>query len=384
MAAARTAIGGYCGGLSNLSAVELGYSAVIEALKRARISPEDVCELIMGQVLTAGKGQNTARQVSIRAGIPVSSTAITINQVCGSGLRSVAMGCQAIELGDSDIIVAGGQESMSQSLHCASLRKGRNTGDIALLDTMISDGLWDSFHDYHMGNTAENVARRFNIERSEQDDFALASQQKAEVAQNSGRFADEIVSVKIVSRKEEITVDKDEHPRPGTTLEGLQRLKPAFDKEGTITAGNSSGMNDGAAAAVLMSADEASRRGLEPLARVASWATAGVEPELMGIGPVPATKKALSKAGWSIDDLDLIEANEAFAAQACAVNKCLGWDTDKVNVNGGAIALGHPIGASGARILVSLLYEMRRRDARKGLTTLCIGGGMGITMCLER
>ena len=358
--------------------------AIEEAMKRAKIGAEEVDEAILGQILTAGTGQNPARQAAMGAGIPVEKTAYQINQLCGSGLRTVALGYQAIQIGDSGIVVAGGQESMSQAPHVAHLRNGTKMGDVKFIDSMIKDGLWDAFNGYHMGNTAENVARQWQLTRDEQDAFAAASQQKAEAAQKAGTFADEIVPVTIKTRKGEVTVDTDEHPKHGTTVESLASLRPAFDKEGTVTAGNASGINDGAAAVVLMSADEAAKRSVLPLARIVSWATCGVDPAIMGTGPIPASRKALERAGWSVDDLDLIEANEAFAAQALAVNKDLGWDTDKVNVNGGAIALGHPIGASGARVLVTLLHEMARRDAKKGLATLCIGGGMGIAMCVVR
>lgn len=382
--ATRTPIGSFLGSLSTVPAQELGATAITEALKRSSITGDDVSEVIFGQVLTAGAGQNTARQAAMLAGIPATSTAITINQVCGSGLRSVAMAFQAIKSGDSSIVVAGGQESMSLSPHCAALRSGYKMGNANFVDTMIKDGLWDAFHDYHMGTTAENVATAWNITREEQDAFAAASQQKAESAQNAGRFVDEIVPVVVKNRRGDVVVDTDEYLKPGTTAESLAKLRPAFSKDGSVTAGNASGLNDGAAALVLMGADEAASRGLAPLAKVVSWATAGVEPEVMGTGPIPASQAALAKAGWSVSDLDLIEANEAFAAQACAVNNDLGWDTAKVNVNGGAIALGHPIGASGARVLITLLHEMQRRDAKKGLVTLCIGGGMGIAMCVSR
>ena len=345
---------------------------------------EGVDEVILGQILTAGQGQNPARQAAIIAGVPKEATAWGLNQLCGSGLRSVAVGLQQIATGDADIIVAGGQESMSMAPHCAHLRNGVKMGDFSMIDTMIRDGLWDAFNGYHMGNTAENVAREFQITRAEQDAFAVRSQNKTEAAHNAGQFKDEIVPFTVKTRKGDIVVDKDEHFRAGTTLESVAKLKPAFAKDGTVTAGNASGINDGAAATVLMTADEAARRGIEPLARIVSWATAGVDPAVMGTGPIPASRKALEKAGWKVEDLDLVEANEAFAAQACAVNKDLGWDPEIVNVNGGAIALGHPIGASGARVLVTLLHEMKRRGARKGLATLCIGGGMGIAMCVER
>ena len=382
--AARTPVGAFNGALGSVSASDLGKTAIAEALKRAGVAAGDVSEVIMGQILTAGTGQNPARQASIAAGVPVEAPAYGVNQLCGSGLKAVALGLQAITVGDSGIVVAGGQESMSQAPHAAYLRDGHKMGDVSFVDTMIKDGLWDAFNGYHMGNTAENVAEKFQITREQQDAFAAASQQKAEAAQAAGRFKDEIVPVTIKTRKGETVVDTDEHPRHGTTIETLQKLRPAFAKEGTVTAGNASGINDGAAAVVLMSAEEASRRGVDPLARIVSWATAGVDPSIMGTGPIPASRMALEKAGWSKDDLDLVEANEAFAAQACAVNKDLGWDTEKVNVNGGAIALGHPIGASGARVLVTLLHEMAKRDAKKGLATLCIGGGMGIAMCVAR
>ncbi|MFT6301647.1 MAG: acetyl-CoA C-acetyltransferase [Granulosicoccus sp.] len=383
VSAARTPIGSFIGSLSTMSASELGSIAIVEALKRGSVSVNEVCDVILGQVLTAGCGQNPARQAAMSAGIPAEKTAVTVNQVCGSGLRTVAMGYQAIRAGDSDIVVAGGQESMSLSTHCAHLRNGYKMGDAKFIDTMIKDGLWDAFNGYHMGTTAENVAEKWSISREQQDAFAAASQQKAEAAQLAGVFAEEIVPVTISSRRGDTVVDMDEYIKAGTTAEMLSGLRPVFSKQGTVTAGNASGLNDGAAAVVMMSSDEASKRGLKPLARVASWATAGVDPEVMGSGPIPASRAALDKAGWSVSDLDLIEANEAFAAQACAVNNDMGWDTSKVNVNGGAIALGHPIGASGARVLITLLYEMQRREANKGLVTLCIGGGMGIAMCVE-
>jgi acetyl-CoA C-acetyltransferase len=353
-------------------------------MQRAKVDPNEVDEAILGQILTAGAGQNPARQAAVAAGIPVEKTAYQVNQLCGSGLRTVALGYQAIKVGDSNIVVAGGQESMSQAPHVAHLRNGAKMGDVQFIDSMIKDGLWDAFNGYHMGVTAENVAKKWQITRDEQDAFAAGSQQKAEAAQKEGRFADEIIPVTIKTRKGDVVVDTDEHPKHGTTVESLAKLRPAFDKEGTVTAGNASGINDGAAAVVLMSADEASKRGVTPLARIVAWATCGVDPSIMGTGPIPASRKALERAGWSVDDLDLIEANEAFAAQALAVNKDLGWDTGKVNVNGGAIALGHPIGASGTRVLITLLHEMQRRDAKKGLATLCIGGGMGIAMCVAR
>jgi acetyl-CoA C-acetyltransferase len=382
--AARTPVGAFNGGLSSVPAHYLGQIAITEALRRAGVEGAEVSEVIMGQILTAGAGQNPARQAAINAGIPVEVTAYGINQLCGSGLRAVALGMQAIRGGDSRIVVAGGQESMSQAPHCMHLRNGTKMGDTSLIDTMIRDGLWDAFNGYHMGNTAENVAQRWQITREQQDQLAAASQQKAEAAQKAGRFKDEIIPVTIKARKGDVVVDTDEHPKHGTTYDALAKLRPAFDKSGSVTAGNASGINDGAAAVVLMPAEEASRRGITPLARIVSWATAGVDPAIMGSGPIPASRMALEKAGWSADDLDLIEANEAFAAQACAVNKDLGWDPAKVNVNGGAIALGHPIGASGARVLVTLLHEMQRRGVNKGLATLCIGGGMGIAMCVAR
>ena len=382
--AARTPVGAFNGVLSTLAASALGSVAIAEAMKRAGVEPGEVSEVILGQILGAGQGQNPARQASIGADIPVEVPAWGVNQLCGSGLRAVALGYQAILNGDSDIVVAGGQENMSQAPHCVHMRNGTKLGPAELVDTMVKDGLWDAFNGYHMGNTAENVAERWQITRQQQDEFAAASQQKAEAAQNAGRFADEIVPVTIKTRKGETVVDTDEHPRHGTTAESLAKLRPAFVKDGTVTAGNASGINDGAAATVLMTADEAAKRGITPMARIVSWAQAGVDPAIMGSGPIPASRHALERAGWSADDLDLVEANEAFAAQACAVNKELGWDIAKVNVNGGAIALGHPIGASGARVLTTLLYEMAKRDAKKGLATLCIGGGMGIAMCVAR
>lgn len=382
--AARTAVGAFNGGLSSVPASYLGTVAIQEAMSRAKVEAAEVDEAVLGQILTAGAGQNPARQAAVAAGIPVEKTAYQINQLCGSGLRSVALGYQAIQLGDAAVVVAGGQESMSQAPHVAHLRSGAKMGDVKFIDSMIKDGLWDAFNGYHMGNTAENVAKKWQLTRDEQDAFAAASQQKAEEAQKAGRFKDEIVPVTIKTRKGDVVVDTDEYPKHGTTVESLAKLRPAFDKEGTVTAGNASGINDGAAAVVLMSGDAAAARGVTPLARIVSWATCGVDPAIMGTGPIPASRKALEKAGWSVDDLDLIEANEAFAAQALAVNKDLGWDPAKVNVNGGAIALGHPIGASGTRVLVTLLHEMVRRDAKKGLATLCIGGGMGIAMCVAR
>ncbi len=382
--AARTPVGTFNGGLSSLPAHKLGEVAIAEALSRAHVEPKEVSEVILGQILAAGEGQNPARQAAVAAGIPYEATAYGVNQLCGSGLRTVALGYQAILLGDSKIVVAGGQESMSQAPHCVYLRNGVKMGNAELVDTMIRDGLWDAFNGYHMGNTAENVAQRWQITREEQDAFAVRSQARAEAAQKEGRFKDEIVAVTIHGRRGDSLVEADEHPRHGTTIEAIAKLRPAFDKNGTVTAGNASGINDGAAAVVLMTADEARKRGLSPLARIVSWATAGVDPAIMGTGPIPASRKALKKAGWSVGDLDLVEANEAFAAQSCAVRKDLGFDPEKLNVNGGAIALGHPIGASGARILVTLLYEMKRRNVKRGLATLCIGGGMGIAMCVER
>jgi len=382
--AARTPVGAFGGGLASLPASELGAIAIKEAMARAKVEAADIDEAILGQILIAGTGQNPARQAAIIAGIPQEKTAYQINQLCGSGLRTVALASQAIKLGDADIVVAGGQESMSLAPHVAHLRNGTKMGSLEMVDTMLKDGLWCAFNGYHMGNTAENVAEKWQLTREEQDAFAAASQQKAEAAQSAGRFADEIVPVTIKTRKGETVVSTDEHPKHGTTADKLAKLRPAFAKEGTVTAGNASGINDGAAIAVMMSADEAARRGLTPLARIASWATCGVDPAIMGTGPIPSSRNALEKAGWSVDDLDLVEANEAFAAQALAVNKDLGWNPEIVNVNGGAIALGHPVGASGARVLVTLLHEMQRRDAKKGLATLCIGGGMGIAMCLER
>ncbi|MBM85273.1 MAG: acetyl-CoA C-acyltransferase [Rhodospirillaceae bacterium] len=382
--AARTAIGSFGGSLSTISAAELGETAIRAALARSGTLAEDVDEVILGQVLTAANGMNPARQAAVAAGIPKERTALTINQVCGSGLRAVALGSQAIRAGDSSIVVAGGQENMSQAPHAQNLRNGQTMGDLTLIDTMIKDGLWDHFNGYHMGNTAENVAEQWQITREQQDEYAALSQAKAEAAQKSGRFEDEIVPITIKTRKGENVIDTDEHLRHGTSVETLSGLRPSFAKEGTVTAGNASGINDGAAAVVLMTMDEAIKRGIEPLARIASFATVGVEPSIMGTGPIPASRAALDKAGWTVDDLDIVEANEAFAAQACAVNKELGWDIGKVNVNGGAIALGHPIGASGARVLVTLLYEMQKRDVMRGLATLCIGGGMGVALCVER
>jgi len=382
--AGRTAVGSFNGSFASTPAHELGAAVIKGALERAGVDAAEVSETILGQVLTAAQGQNPARQAHINAGLPRESAAWGINQVCGSGLRAVALGAQQIMLGDDTIVVAGGQESMSLAPHAAHLRSGKKMGDMSFTDTMIKDGLWDAFNGYHMGNTAENVAEKFQITREQQDEFALRSQNKAEAAQNAGRFDDEVIPFTVSSRKGDIVVDKDEYIRHGATLEGMQKLKPAFTKDGSVTAANASGLNDGAAAVVLMTADEAEKRGLEPLARIVSYATAGVDPAIMGTGPIPASRRALEKAGWKVDDLDLIEANEAFAAQALAVNKDMGWDPDKVNVNGGAIAIGHPIGASGARVLNTLLFEMKRRDAKKGLATLCIGGGMGVAMCVER
>ncbi len=382
--AARTPIGAFNGALASLAAHELGKIAIAEAMKRGHIEPNEVNEVVMGQILTAGEGMNPARQAALAAGLPVSTTAYIVNQVCGSGLRSVALGSQQIKTGDASIVVAGGQESMSLSPHCLHLRNGTKMGDVQMIDTMIKDGLWDAFNGYHMGNTAENVAEKYQITRNDQDELAARSQQRAVAAQEAGRFKDEIVPVIIKTRKGDQIVDKDEYPRPGTTIEVLSKLRPAFTKDGTVTAGNASGINDGAAAVVLMTAAEAEKRGVTPLGRIVSWATAGVDPAVMGTGPIPASRKALEKAGWKASDLDLIEANEAFAAQACAVNRELGFDPARVNVNGGAIALGHPIGASGTRILVTLLHEMAKRDAKRGLATLCIGGGMGIAMCVAR
>jgi len=384
VAAARTPIGSFNGALSSLPAHALGKVAIQAALERAGLEPGEVSEVIMGQILTAGQGQNPARQASVAAGIPVEVPAYGVNILCGSGLKSVALAYQAIKNGDSTIVVAGGQESMSRAPHVAHLRDGTKMGTVEFLDSMLKDGLWDAFHGYHMGNTAENVAQKWQITREDQDRFACASQNKAEAAIKAGKFKDELAPVTVSTRKGDVVVDTDEYPRFGTTLEALQKLRPAFAKDGTVTAGNASGINDGAAALVVMSAKEAERRGLTPRARIVSWAQAGVDPAIMGTGPIPASRKALEKAGWTVDDLDLVEANEAFAAQAIAVNRDLGWDPEKVNVNGGAIALGHPIGASGARILVTLLHEMQRRDAKKGLATLCIGGGMGIALCVAR
>ena len=384
VSAARTAVGSFSGAFATVAAHDLGAAAIKGALERANLAPGDVDEVIMGQILTAGQGQNPARQAAMKAGIPQEKTAWQLNQLCGSGLRAVALGLQQISNGDASIIVAGGQESMSTSQHSAYMRAGTKMGDVKFVDTMLKDGLFDAFHGYHMGTTAENVATKWQISRDEQDAFACASQNKAEAAQKAGKFKDEIIPFTVQTRKGDIIVADDEYIRAGTTIDALAKLKPAFSKDGTITAGNASGINDGAAAVVLMTAAEAAKRGLTPLARVASWATAGVDPAIMGSGPIPASRKALEKAGWKVSDLDLVEANEAFAAQAIAVNKDMGWNTDIVNVNGGAIAIGHPIGASGARVFTTLLFEMQRRNAKKGLATLCIGGGMGIALTVER
>ncbi|MBI37712.1 MAG: acetyl-CoA C-acyltransferase [Alphaproteobacteria bacterium] len=382
--AARTPVGSFNGSLASVSAAELGTAAITESLRRANTSPEEVDEVIMGQVLTAATGMNPARQALLASGIPHDRTAYLVNQVCGSGLRSIAQGYQAIKVGEANILVTGGQESMSQAPHSAHMRNGTKMGDTKLVDTMIKDGLWCSLMGYHMGNTAENVAEKWQITREEQDAFAANSQNKAEEAQKNGKFVDEIVSVPVINRKGETVVDIDEYPRSGTTVESLSKLRPAFDKNGTVTAGNASGINDGAAAVVLMNSDKAKKKNIDPLARIVSWATAGVEPAVMGSGPIPACRKALEKAGWGIEEVELVEANEAFAAQAIAVNRDLGWNPEIVNVNGGAIAIGHPIGASGTRVLVTLLHEMQRRNIKKGMATLCIGGGMGIAMCVER
>ena len=382
--AGRTAVGSFGGAFANTPAHDLGAAVLQGLVERAGIDKSEVSETILGQVLTAGQGQNPARQAHINAGLPQESAAWGINQVCGSGLRAVALGVQHILLGDATIVAAGGQENMSMSPHCANLRQGHKMGDMKYIDTMIKDGLWDAFNGYHMGQTAENVAEKWQISREMQDEFALGSQNKAEAAQTAGRFDDEVIPYTVSTRKGDIVVDKDEYIRYGATMEGMQKLRPAFTKDGTVTAANASGLNDGAAGALLMTAEEAEKRGIEPLARVVSYATAGLDPSIMGAGPIYASRKALEKAGWKVDDLDLIEANEAFAAQACAVNKDMGWDPEKVNVNGGAIAIGHPIGASGARVLNTLLFEMKRRGAKKGLATLCIGGGMGVAVCVER
>lgn len=381
--AARTAVGSFNGAFANTPAHELGAAAIKAVLDRAGLEAGEVDEVILGQVLSAGEGQNPARQAAMKAGVPQEKTAWGMNQLCGSGLRAVALGMQQISAGDANIIVAGGMESMSMAPHCAHLRGGVKMGDLKMMDTLIKDGLTDAFYGYHMGSTAENVARKWQLTRDEQDDFAFRSQNKAEAAQKAGKFADEIVPFILKTRKGDVTVDQDEYIRHGATLDSMAKLRPAFDKDGTVTAGNASGINDGAAAALLMTEAEAGRRSIQPLARIVSWATVGVDPQIMGTGPIPASRKALEKAGWSVADLDLVEANEAFAAQACAVNKDLGWDPSIVNVNGGAIAIGHPIGASGARILNTLLFEMKRRGVAKGLATLCIGGGMGIAMCVE-
>ncbi|MEL6479037.1 MAG: acetyl-CoA C-acetyltransferase [Pseudomonadota bacterium] len=382
--AARTAVGSFNGAFANTSAHDLGSAVIKAVLERAGVDAADVSETILGQVLTAGQGQNPARQAALNAGLPIEAPAWGMNQVCGSGLRAVSLGAQHIQLGDAKIVIAGGQESMSLCPHVSHLRAGTKMGDVKFIDAMIKDGLWDAFNGYHMGNTAENVARQWQLTRDEQDEFAVASQNKAEAAQNAGKFDDEITPFTISTRKGDIVVDKDEYIRHGATVEGMQKLKPVFEKDGTVTAANASGINDGAAVTLLMTAEEAEKRGIEPLARIASFATTGVDPKIMGTGPIPASRLALEKAGWKVDDLDLVEANEAFAAQACAVNKDMGWNPEIVNVNGGAIAIGHPIGASGCRILNTLLFEMKRRDAKKGLATLCIGGGMGVAMCLER
>ncbi len=381
--AARTAVGSFNGGFANTPAHELGATVINAVLERAGVAAHEIDEVILGQVLTAGEGQNPARQAAMKAGIPQEATAFGINQLCGSGLRAVALGMQQIVTGDAAIIIAGGQESMSMAPHCAHLRGGVKMGDFKMIDTMLKDGLTDAFYGYHMGITAENIARQWQLSRDEQDQFAVASQNKAEAAQSAGRFADEIVAFSVKGRKADIIIDADEHIRTGVSLETMAKLRPAFDKEGTVTAGNASGLNDGAAATLLMSEQEAAKRGIKSLARIASWATAGVDPQIMGTGPIPASRKALAKAGWSIGDIGLVEANEAFAAQSCAVVRELGLDPDIVNVNGGAIAIGHPIGASGARVLNTLIFEMRRRNVSKGLATLCIGGGMGVAMCIE-
>ncbi|MEM9342414.1 MAG: acetyl-CoA C-acetyltransferase [Pseudomonadota bacterium] len=382
--AARTAVGSFNGSFATTPAHYLGAAVLEEVVSRAGVEKGEVSETILGQVLTAAQGQNPARQAHINAGLPQESAAWGINQVCGSGLRAVALGAQHIQLGDADIVAAGGQENMSLSTHAAHLRAGHKMGDLKYIDTMIKDGLWDAFNGYHMGQTAENVAEKWQIGREQQDEFAVASQNKAEAAQNAGKFDDEIVAFTVKTRKGDIVVDKDEYIRHGATFDAMQKLRPAFAKEGSVTAANASGINDGAAGVLLMSADAAEKRGITPMARIASYATAGLDPAIMGVGPIHASRKALEKAGWKVDDLDLVEANEAFAAQACAVNKDMGWDPEIVNVNGGAIAIGHPIGASGARVLNTLLFEMQRRDAKKGLATLCIGGGMGVAMCVER
>ena len=382
--AARTAVGSFGGSFANTPAHDLGAAVLEEIVTRAGVEKGEVSETILGQVLTAAQGQNPARQAHINAGLPQESAAWSLNQVCGSGLRAVALAAQHIQLGDADIVAAGGQENMTLSPHAAHLRAGHKMGDVKYIDTMIRDGLWDAFNGYHMGQTAENVAEKWQISREQQDEFAVASQNKAEAAQKAGKFDDEVMAFTVKTRKGDIVVDKDEYIRHGATMEAMQKLRPAFTKDGSVTAANASGLNDGAAGAVLMSAENAEKRGIKPLARIASYATAGLDPSIMGVGPIYASRKALEKAGWKAEDLDLVEANEAFAAQACAVNKDMGWNPEIVNVNGGAIAIGHPIGASGARILNTLLHEMVRRDAKKGLATLCIGGGMGVAMCLER
>ena len=384
VSAARTPVGSFMGSFANIPAHDLGATVLAEVVKRAGIDPAEVSETILGQVLTAGQGQNPGRQAHINAGLPQEAAAWLINQVCGSGLRSVALAAQQVLLGDAQVVLAGGQESMSLSGHAAHLRAGQKMGDMKMVDTMIKDGLWDAFNNYHMGQTAENVAERWGITREAQDEFAVASQNKAEAAKKAGKFKDEIVPFVVKGRKGDVIISDDEYIRDGATLEAMQKLKPAFMKDGSVTAGNASGLNDGAAAVMVMTEEEAARRGLTPLARIASYATAGLDPAIMGTGPIPASRRALAKAGWKVEDLDLIEANEAFAAQALAVNKDMGWDPSIVNVNGGAIAIGHPIGASGARILTTLLYEMGKRDAKKGLATLCIGGGMGVAVCIER
>jgi acetyl-CoA C-acetyltransferase len=382
--AARTAVGSFGGSFATTAAHDLGTSVLEAVVARAGIEKGEVSETILGQVLTAAQGQNPARQAHVNAGLPVESSAWSINQVCGSGLRAVALGAQHIQLGDADIVASGGQENMTLSPHAAHLRAGQKMGDMKYIDTMIRDGLWDAFNGYHMGQTAENVANQWQISRDMQDEFAVASQNKAEAAQLAGKFADEIAAFVVKTRKGDIIVDQDEYIRHGATMEAMQKLRPAFAKEGSVTAANASGLNDGAAATLLMTAANAEKRGIQPLARIASYATAGLDPSIMGVGPVMASRKALAKAGWKVEDLDLVEANEAFAAQACAVNKDMGWDPAIVNVNGGAIAIGHPIGASGCRVLNTLLFEMQRRDAKKGLATLCIGGGMGVALCVER
>ncbi|WP_371157437.1 acetyl-CoA C-acetyltransferase [Jannaschia sp. 2305UL9-9] len=382
--AARTPVGSFLGSFAGVPAHELGRAVIEEVVARAGVDKSEVSETILGQVLTAAQGQNPARQAAINAGLPQEASAWGINQVCGSGLRAVALGAQHIMLGDASVVVAGGQESMSLSPHAQAMRAGQKMGDMKLIDTMIRDGLWDAFNNYHMGQTAENVAEKWQISRDQQDEFAVASQNKAEAAQKAGKFAEEIVAYTVKGRRGDTVVDQDEYIRHGASIEAMQKLRPAFTKDGSVTAANASGLNDGAAATLLMSADDAEKRGIEPLARIASYATAGLDPSIMGVGPIYASRKALEKAGWTVDDLDLVEANEAFAAQACAVNKDMGWDPSIVNVNGGAIAIGHPIGASGCRVLNTLLFEMKRRDAKKGLATLCIGGGMGVALCVER